>query len=382
MVANKSSQPAKPMLSVAFILLPEFTLSALAGFVDTLRLSADDNFESGQKYISWTILNADLEPVRSSCGAQVMAWERLRRPIDFDCLVVIGGLVRGHEKIDPRLTEYIAEAYAARKLIIGLCTGSFALAYAGIMKDKTTCVHWFHKPDFQMAFPNHHCVTDVVIYEDDRCLTAAGGGVSGDAAARVIERYCGKARARIGASGMLMEAPKGMKSPQPHLEADWFQALPNPELRRAILVMDRNIGRACSVDQLAHQSGLDKSKFDRLFRSAFAVSASHFYRALRVAHANRDVIYTQRRLLDIATEYGFADASHFTKIFRELVKASPSQVRALGHEAGPLAVARAVSRQPSIIRALMAGQLFFSSTPGDTGAFERFNFTNGRVSKD
>jgi transcriptional regulator GlxA family with amidase domain len=377
-MARKSNATTRPMLSVGFLLLPEFTLSALAGFVDTLRLSADDNFESGQKYIRWTILSADLEPIRSSCGAQVMPWERLRRPIDFDCLVVVGGLVRGHEKIDRRLTEYLAEAHRQGKLIIGLCTGSFALAYAGIMRDKTTCVHWFHKPDFQMAFPDHHCVTDVVIYEDDRCLTAAGGGVSGDAAARVIERYCGKARARIGASGMLMEAPKGMKSPQPHLEAEWFQALPNPELRRAILVMDRNIGRACSVDQLASQSGLEKSKLDRLFRAEFSVSAALFYRTLRLAHANRDVIYTQRKMLDIATEYGFADASHFTKIFREFVRASPTEIRGLGYTEAARAVARGVSRQAPILKALMAGQLFFSSTPGDTGAFERFNFTNGR----
>ncbi|QIB66518.1 AraC family transcriptional regulator [Kineobactrum salinum] len=162
------------MLSVGFILLPEFTLSALAGFLDTLRLSADDNFGNRQLYCSWTILNLDLSPVRSSCGAKLVPWETLRRPIDFDCLVVVGGLVKGHQHIDPRLTRYIAETHESGKLVVGLCTGSFALAYSGLMKHRTTCVHWFHKPDFQLAFPDHNCITDVVYYEDDRCLTCAG----------------------------------------------------------------------------------------------------------------------------------------------------------------------------------------------------------------
>ena len=377
-MTSRRKGAAGPLLSVAFILLPEFTLSALAGFVDTMRLSADDNFESGQKYCKWTILGFDLNPVRSSSGAEVGPWEKLRRPIDFDCLVVVGGLVKGHRKIDRRITDYIAEVHADGKLVVGLCTGSFALAYAGLMKDKTTCVHWFHKPDFETAFPDHHCVTDVVFYEDRGCITCAGGGVSGDVAANVVERFCGKALARMGASGMLMETPKGIRSPQPHLEADWFHSVARMELRTAILTMDGAIRRAFTVETLAKMCGLGKSKLDRLFRAQFSVSAALFSRVLRLAHANREVIYTDRKITDIAMEFGFSDASHFCKLYHELVLLTPTEVRKQPRDLALGAINRNMTGRADIVRELMAGKLFFSSEPAKTGAFARYGLSDDR----
>ncbi len=369
-----TSPSGKPKLSVGFILLPEFTLSALAGFVDTLRLSADENFESRQVYCSWTILNFDLNPVKSSCGAKITPWEVLREPIDFDCLVVVGGLVKGHEKVDRRITDYVARAHANGKLIIGLCTGSFALAYAGLMRQRITCVHWFHKPDFQMAFPDHAVVTDVVYYEDENCLTCAGGGASGDVAAFIVERYCGKAVARMGVSGMIMEKPRSISTPQPHLEAEWFSDVRNLELRRSILVMDRSIRKTYRVEALARKAGLHKVKLDRLFRQHFNVSAAVFFRVLRLAHGNRDVLYSERTITDIAVEYGFSDASHFTKLYRSCTGVTPSEARELDPETSLSNISFRLADAPQIIRDLMAGKLLFSSMVGLSGAAERFGF--------
>lgn len=358
------SNANKCMLSVGFILLPDFTLSALAGFVDTVRLSADENFGSRQVYCSWTILNVDLKPVKSSCGAQVLPWETLRRPIDFDCIVVIGGLVEGHQYIHRQVTDYIAEAHQQGKLVIGLCTGSFALAYAGLMKHRVTCVHWFHKPDFQKAFPDHQCITDVVYWEDDRCLTCAGGGASGDVAAYVVERYCGKTIAKIGVSGMLMASPRNLHSPQPHLEADWFHAIKNPELRRLILIMDRSIQTNFNVNRLAEYAGLHKAKIDRLFNRELGISAASFFRTLRLAHGNRDILHTDRTITDIAIEYGFSDSSHFAKLYRAMTGITPTQLRDLSLESALSELSQRLRDEPEIVKKLMAGKLFFSSYVG------------------
>ena len=45
-------------LRVAFILAPRFTLTAFAGFVDALRLAADEGDRSRQIECQWTVLDA------------------------------------------------------------------------------------------------------------------------------------------------------------------------------------------------------------------------------------------------------------------------------------------------------------------------------------
>ena len=58
-------------LRVAFVLVPEFTLTAFASFVDALRLAADESDRSRPVDASWTLLGEDLKPVKSSCGVEV-----------------------------------------------------------------------------------------------------------------------------------------------------------------------------------------------------------------------------------------------------------------------------------------------------------------------
>ena len=45
-------------LSVGFVLLPDFTLSAFSGFVDVLRIAADEQDRSRQVHCRWTILGS------------------------------------------------------------------------------------------------------------------------------------------------------------------------------------------------------------------------------------------------------------------------------------------------------------------------------------
>ena len=90
--ADEPGYTVEPGIRVGFVLSPDFTLLAFAGFVDTLRHSADEADRSRQIHCRWTILGADLGPVRASCGAEVAPWETYGDPGAFEYVVVVGGL--------------------------------------------------------------------------------------------------------------------------------------------------------------------------------------------------------------------------------------------------------------------------------------------------
>jgi len=94
---------AEPKLSVAFILLHEFTLFAFSGFVDALRIAGDDFDNSRQRECRWTVIAPTLQPVRANCGVEITPWETFPDPAQFDYVVVIGGRMEPQRNTDPRI---------------------------------------------------------------------------------------------------------------------------------------------------------------------------------------------------------------------------------------------------------------------------------------
>ncbi len=84
------------------VLLPNFTLTAFSGFVDMLRLSADDGDYSKPVRCAWSVIGETLAPVRASCGIQITPWETFDEAQPFDYVVVVGGLLHSGPQAGPK----------------------------------------------------------------------------------------------------------------------------------------------------------------------------------------------------------------------------------------------------------------------------------------
>ena len=71
-------------LRVGFLLARQFTMSAFALFVDTLRLASDVEDKSGRRMCDWDVLSPNTHMIRSSCGVQVVPTTSLGDPERFD----------------------------------------------------------------------------------------------------------------------------------------------------------------------------------------------------------------------------------------------------------------------------------------------------------
>src|ERR1700744_1309653 len=104
------------------ILLPNFTLTAFAGFVDLLRLSADEGDFSRPVRCSWSGIGGPLAPVRASCGIQIPPWEPYDQAEPFDYVVVVGGLLHSGPATSDATLQFIRRAAASNATIVGMCT--------------------------------------------------------------------------------------------------------------------------------------------------------------------------------------------------------------------------------------------------------------------
>lgn len=84
------------------------------------------------------------------------------------------------------------------------------------------------------------------------------------------------------------------------------------------------------VTQYADLLSLPLRKFNQLFREKFNMSAKHWLHQQRLEHARELLETTSKKVIDVALESGFCNASHFSDSFRRHFRQSPSEVRRIG----------------------------------------------------
>ncbi|MCS7466042.1 AraC family transcriptional regulator [Stieleria sp. ICT_E10.1] len=96
---------------------------------------------------------------------------------------------------------------------------------------------------------------------------------------------------------------------------------------RVITHLHENFADRLSTDELAEMAGLSVSHFERRFRRAFGASPRQYLVRIRVEHAARMLLETEKTVSEIAHACGFYDHAHFSRSFRNIMQLSPSQYR-------------------------------------------------------
>lgn len=322
-----SSEPIKPRqpLRVGFILSKSFTLSAFALFVDTLRLASDDEDRSTRKNCDWQILSAHGHFIRSSCGVQIAPGTGLPAPREFDYLAVVGGLLNVENPIDGEMERYLKRAINEKVKVIGVCTGSFILAQAGLMKNRTACVSWLHHHDYLDRFPDHRLVSNQLYVEDRDIITCAGGSAVADLAASLVRRHIGNTAEKNALQILQIERRREGREIQPRNPLSTEHK--DSKMRLALIFMENNLDKPVSMDDVAKSMNLSRRQMERLFHRRLKMSPGAVYARLRMRRARSLVLQTSKPLIDIALEVGFANSSHFGRRFRQTFGCTPNVLR-------------------------------------------------------
>lgn len=314
----------KRKLSVAFVLVPNFTLLAFAAFVDTLRLAADDDDRSRPIQCEWTVLSHDMRPIRSSSGVEVKPTCELQDTKNFDYIVVVGGVLGG-PRLAPELSQYLQQAARDGIALAGICTGSFVLAQLGLLDQRRCCVSWFHIAEFGLRYPQVQASSEALYIIDADRLTCAGGSSVIHLAAQLVEKHCGKRHAIKALRIMIEEGkdPSKAVQPQPSLARNTNEE----RVKRAMLLMERTIEAPVSLAFIASHVDLSVRQLERLFKRESGMTPSMAYTQLRLAQSCQLVGASRMPIAEVAVRCGFVSMSHFAQNFRRVYGESPNQLR-------------------------------------------------------
>lgn len=327
--SSPESPPAQKIeakLRVGFLLTPRFTLVAFAGFVDALRLAADEGDRSRQRLCTWAILGNEDTAVTSSCGAGVRPTAPMESPQVYDYLIVVGGLLHGGQQVPRSVYAFLREAAAHGVKLVGLCTGSFVLARAGLLDGHLACVSWFHREEFAAEFPECRVVSNQMFVVDRDRLTCAGGTSVVHLAAYLIEKAIGRASAVKALRIMIEEQPMPSRTLQP--EEVLSERSTDTVVHKAMLLLEQQLQSSASIEQLCEPLGIGRRQLERRFRSDIGLSPAEYRQKLRVERARWLLQHTDLEVMEVGLECGFHDGGNFARVIRRALGASPREVRA------------------------------------------------------
>jgi AraC family transcriptional regulator len=115
-------------------------------------------------------------------------------------------------------------------------------------------------------------------------------------------------------------------------------AAPQEELSRpswlgkVIDLLHSEFRRPISLLEIAATIGVHPAYLSRRFRRNYAISVGEYLNRLRVNHAQRRLRDFEVSLSGIALDAGFADQSHFTRVFRDATGTTPGLFRKRLHK--------------------------------------------------
>lgn len=98
-------------------------------------------------------------------------------------------------------------------------------------------------------------------------------------------------------------------------------------LETAILYIERNLSENIRVEDVAAEAGYSYYHFHRIFEMFLGETVGNYIRLRRLSQAAKELLYTDKRIIDIALEYQFESQESFSRAFKRVYKATPSTYR-------------------------------------------------------
>ncbi len=98
-------------------------------------------------------------------------------------------------------------------------------------------------------------------------------------------------------------------------------------LNSAVRYMHVHYAEPLEIREIAKQSGLSHSQFNRRFQAIYRMAPSVYLQRVRVHEASARLVDSEATLSQIALDVGFYDQAHLTRTFKRFLGVSPSEFR-------------------------------------------------------
>lgn len=241
-------------------------------------------------------------------------------------IVVVPGWHDLSEAPEPELIKALNRAYQRGAHVVGLCLGTYALAYAGLLDGRKAATHWMAEQDFSQRFPHVQLDANALYVQDQRLITSAGTAAGLDCCLFIVREYYGAQVANKMARYLVIP---------PHREGGQAQFIEQPvamstedaRINRLLDYLREHLEQAHRLDDLAQQTLMSRRTFTRHFQKATSMTVVEWLVNERLLRSRELLETTTLSIEEIARRVGFQSASSYRQHFKAHCQVSPTAWR-------------------------------------------------------
>ncbi|MEZ8641292.1 helix-turn-helix domain-containing protein [Vibrio splendidus] len=119
-------------------------------------------------------------------------------------------------------------------------------------------------------------------------------------------------------------------------------------ISRVLTYIHSNLSSSLSLEDIATQSCWSRWQLQRVFQAETGLTVANYVRELKLSQAAEELLDGKERVIDVALGLGFNSEISFSRSFKQMFGASPSQYRKAGKRVGlrkPIQVSETVSAE-------------------------------------
>lgn len=250
-----------------------------------------------------------LEAISRAGTVVVPAWRSITSPPPLEALEA---LRRAHEE-------------GAR--IVGLCTGAFVLAAAGLLDGRPATTHWMYAPTLAKRYPSVHVDPRELFVDDGDVLTSAGTAAGIDLCLHIVRSDHGTEAAGALARRLVVP-PRRSGGQERYLDRSLPEEIGSDPLAEVVAWALEHLHEQFDVETLAARAYMSRRTFDRRFRSLTGSAPLQWLITQRVLQAQRLLETSDYSVDEVAGRCGFRSPVALRGHFRRQLGSSPAAYRA------------------------------------------------------
>ena len=317
---DKIGSLEKP-IRIGVLAIEGFALMSFASTVEPIRAA---NLLGVQILYETIIIGEHAGVIQSSGAGGVVADALVGQDLHLDFLFVVAGG-------DPasfdgaRTLAWLRRMARSGTRMGGVSGGPVILARAGLMGGRRMTVHWEHAAALAEISPTLMIERSLYVIDRDR-VTCAGGTAPMDLMHALIAQHHGSPFARLVSDWFLHTEIRPSGGPQRGGLVERVGST-NPAVLDAVEAMESHVADPLTLQHLANFARVSPRQLNRLFRDKLGQATMGYYRTLRLEKAQNLLRNSPLSLTEIALATGFANSSHFSRLYSGQFGQTPSRFR-------------------------------------------------------
>lgn len=221
--------------------------------------------------------------------------------------------------------DWIVKQYKKNAEIASLCTGTFMMAFSGLLKNKKCTTHWQYANEFRHFYPNVELIDEKIIVEHNGLYSSGGNNAYWNLLLFLIEKYVNRETSIQIAKYFVVNLDKVNQTP--FVIFNGLKDHEDTQILQAQEYIEKNYPNKITVDELSTQLHLTRRTFERRFKKCTHCSVIEYLQKVRIEASKKELEAGRKSIDDIIQEVGYSDPQTFRDIFKRVTGTTPIEYK-------------------------------------------------------